>query len=95
MQLKYKDKLSQGIETYKEIQSLLSNEPKESLILRTSLEYTNAYLEKLGKLSKLVTRLEKVNAELDQAEKLMHGFLIYMKDLKEGLYGNQIQTNRN
>ena len=87
--MKYKDKLSQGIETYKEIQSLVSKEPKESPIVSTSLKYTSAYLEKLGKLSKLVTRLEKVNTELDRAEKLMHGFLVHMKDMNEGLYGNK------
>lgn len=73
---------------------MIQTERPDSLVVKTTREYTERYWDKLNKLSKLVSKLETVNAELEQAEKCMHGFLVYMKDMKEGLYGKDIQIQR-
>jgi len=94
-QLKYKDKLSHGIETYKELQAIIQNQKTDSVTVTTSKEYMDKFLFALEKVSKFVSKLEKLNSELEQAEKNMHGLLVFLKATNEGLYGNQTQTNGN
>lgn len=87
MSLKYKDKLSRGIETYKELQKVISNSGiQNKFLIENAVTYSNQFLGSLEKMSKIVSRLENLNHQVIEAEKRMFDLINLIKNYEEGLF---------
>lgn len=92
--MKYSDKLKTGIDSYRELQSILNNKQNDPYIKDLGNSYLEAYLKSVEKIVKIASRLEKANSEIEEISSKIHGLIIHLQDRKEGLYGEfRIQKN--